>query len=100
MDILPADESVGIYWNLYLKVQTPPWDQWSQIDVKVWCATYQITCALYARIFNKFFSFMPLILDNKYCTMLHLFDDLWLDKIIPKNNDRKESLIWKSREYD
>ena len=22
-----------------------------------------------------------------YCTMLHLFDDLWLDKIIPKNND-------------
>ena len=33
-----------------------------------------------------------------YCTMLHLFDDLWLDKIISKNNDRKESHIWKSRE--
>jgi len=32
------------------------------------------------------------------CTMLHLFDDLWLDKIIPKNNDRKESHICKSRE--
>jgi hypothetical protein len=25
--------------------------------------------------------------DKIYCTMLHLFDDLWLDKIIPKNND-------------
>jgi hypothetical protein len=24
----------------------------------------------------------------KYCMMLYLFDDLWLDKIIPKNNDR------------
>jgi hypothetical protein len=24
---------------------------------------------------------------NTHCTMLHLFDDLWLDKIIPKNND-------------
>jgi hypothetical protein len=31
--------------------------------------------------------------------MLYLFDDLLLDKIIPKNNDRKESHIWKSREY-
>ena len=38
---------------------------------------------------------------SKYnCTMLHLFDDLWLDKIIPKNNDRKGSHIWKSREQD
>ena len=28
-------------------------------------------------------------LNNKHnCTMLYLFDDLWLDKIIPKNNDR------------
>ena len=36
---------------------------------------------------------------SKYnCTMLHLFDDLRLDKIISKNNDRKESHIWKSRE--
>jgi len=33
-----------------------------------------------------------------FCTMLHLFDDLWLDKIIPKNNDRRQSHIWKSRE--
>ena len=24
--------------------------------------------------------------------MLHLFDDLWLDKIIPKNNDRYRSI--------
>ena len=32
------------------------------------------------------------------CTMLHLFDDLWLDKIIPKNDDRRQSYIWKSRE--
>jgi hypothetical protein len=31
--------------------------------------------------------------------MLHLFDDLWLDKIIPKNKDRRQSHIWKSREY-
>jgi hypothetical protein len=23
---------------------------------------------------------------------------LWLDKIIPKNNDRRQSHIWKSRE--
>ena len=30
--------------------------------------------------------------------MLHLFDNLWLDKIITKNNDRKESHIWKSSE--
>jgi hypothetical protein len=28
-----------------------------------------------------------------YCTMLHLFDDLWLDKIIPKNNDDRTSRI-------
>jgi hypothetical protein len=32
------------------------------------------------------------------CTMLHLFDHLWLDKVIPKNNDRMEIHIWKSRE--
>jgi hypothetical protein len=25
-------------------------------------------------------------------TMLHLFDDLWLDKIIPKNNDRYRAI--------
>ena len=38
---------------------------------------------------------------SKYnCTMLHLFDDLWLDKIIHKNIDRKGSHIWKSREQD
>jgi hypothetical protein len=37
---------------------------------------------------------------KNYCTMLHLFDDLWLDKIIPKNNDRKERDIWKSREWE
>jgi hypothetical protein len=24
--------------------------------------------------------------------MLHLFDDLWLDKIIPKNNDRYRAI--------
>jgi hypothetical protein len=28
-----------------------------------------------------------------HCTMLHLFDDLWLDKIIPKNNDEAELYI-------
>ena len=26
------------------------------------------------------------------CTMLHLFDDLWLDKIIPKNNDEGRAI--------
>jgi hypothetical protein len=26
------------------------------------------------------------------CTMLHLFDDLWLDKIIPKNNDKYRAI--------
>jgi hypothetical protein len=31
--------------------------------------------------------------------MLHLIDDLSLDKIIPKNNDKRKSHIWKSREY-
>ena len=36
--------------------------------------------------------------DNNFCTMLHLFDDLWLDKIIPKNNDCRQSHIRKSRE--
>ena len=34
------------------------------------------------------------------CTMLHLFDDLCLDNIIPNNNDRMQSHIWKSREYN
>jgi hypothetical protein len=24
--------------------------------------------------------------------MLHIFDDLWLDKIIPKNNDRYRAI--------
>ena len=24
--------------------------------------------------------------------MLHLFDDLWLDKIIPKNNDKYRAI--------
>jgi hypothetical protein len=37
------------------------------------------------------------ILVQKYshkfiCTMLHLFDDLWLDKIIPKNNDEGRAI--------
>ena len=26
------------------------------------------------------------------CTMLHLFDDLWLDEIIPKNNDEGRAI--------
>ena len=26
------------------------------------------------------------------CTMLHLFDDLWLEKIIPKNNDEGRAI--------
>ena len=30
--------------------------------------------------------------DINYCTMLHLFDDLWLDKIIPKNNDEDRAI--------
>ena len=29
-----------------------------------------------------------LFVSKEYCTMLYLFDDIWLDKIIPKNNDR------------
>jgi hypothetical protein len=29
---------------------------------------------------------------KKNCTMLHLFDDLWLDKIIPKNNDKYRAI--------
>jgi hypothetical protein len=32
------------------------------------------------------------MLDNRYCTMLHLFDDLWLDKILPKNNDEGRAI--------
>ena len=38
---------------------------------------------------------------NIYCTMLHLFDDLWLDKIIPKNNDRRQfsTLYWPVENY-
>ena len=52
-------------------------------------------------IFNSLSIFPPINENWHYkwhCTMLHLFNDLWLDKIIPKNNDRKESHIWKSRE--
>jgi hypothetical protein len=30
--------------------------------------------------------------DNINCTMLHLFDDLWLDKVIPKNNDEGRAI--------
>jgi hypothetical protein len=26
------------------------------------------------------------------CTMLNLFDDIWLDKIIPKNNDEGRAI--------
>jgi ArsR family metal-binding transcriptional regulator len=29
---------------------------------------------------------------NYYCTMLHLFDDLWLDKMIPRNNDEGRAI--------
>ena len=29
---------------------------------------------------------------KKICTMLHLFDDLWLNKIIPKNNDKYRAI--------
>jgi hypothetical protein len=29
--------------------------------------------------------------------MLHLFNDLWLDKIIPNNSDGRQSHIWKSK---
>jgi hypothetical protein len=29
---------------------------------------------------------------KQYCTMLHLFDNLWLDKIIPKNNDEGRAI--------
>ena len=28
------------------------------------------------------------------CTMLYLFEDLWLDKIISKNNDRYRAIYW------
>jgi hypothetical protein len=51
----------------------------------------QISKILYHLLCNK-------NVDIEFCTMLHLFDDLWLDKIIPKNNDRRQSHIWKSRE--
>jgi hypothetical protein len=33
-------------------------------------------------------AFIYMYYTNMICTMLHLFDDLWLDTIIPKNNDR------------
>jgi hypothetical protein len=32
------------------------------------------------------------VTDKLYCTMLHLFDDLWLDKSIPKNNDWRQAI--------
>ena len=32
---------------------------------------------------------------SRHCTMLHLFDDLWLDKIIPKNNDEGSAIYGK-----
>ena len=28
----------------------------------------------------------------QHCTMLHLFDDLWLDKIIPKKHDEGRAI--------
>jgi predicted DNA-binding protein YlxM (UPF0122 family) len=33
-----------------------------------------------------------ILISNNNCTMLHLFDDLWLDKIIPKNNDWRQAI--------
>ena len=39
---------------------------------------------------NKHLALLDLL--NTYCTMLHVFDDLWLDKIIPKNNDRYRAI--------
>jgi len=35
---------------------------------------------------------LRLYLYKIHCTMLHLFDDLWLDKIIPKNNDESRAI--------
>ena len=49
-------------------------------------------------IYSGMSAFIYMHYTNMICTMLHLFDDLWLDTIIPKNNDRRQSHIWKSRE--
>ena len=35
---------------------------------------------------------ISLIIECKLYDMLHLFDDLWLDKIIPKNNDEGRAI--------
>jgi hypothetical protein len=44
------------------------------VEREIWCLQFSEKC----------------IKNN--CTMLHLFDDLWLDKIIPKNNDRYRAI--------
>jgi hypothetical protein len=33
-----------------------------------------------------------ILISNNNCTMLHLFDDLWLDKIIPKKKDWRQAI--------
>ena len=46
------------------------------------------TIQFYAiKFVQKYYQPLNFQADNIYCTMLHLFDDLSLDKIIPKNND-------------
>ena len=49
-------------------------------------------------IYSGIGAFIYMYYTHMMCMMLHLFDDLWLDNIIPKNEERRQSNIWKSRE--
>jgi hypothetical protein len=43
--------------------------------------------------FNYILKILRYSIYKSYCTMLYLFDDLWLDKIIPKYNDRTKYVV-------
>jgi hypothetical protein len=84
--------SIVIFMNGILRLKT----QWSLHKIKhrpltfcnflnMWFNVSVVIVVFHLLFFQL--SFMNLIFQcyKKYCTMLHLFDDLWFDKIIPKN---------------
>jgi hypothetical protein len=74
-------------------------DEW---PLKVYVQGYTINNFInsYERLHDNDLQSSQCKVIKNYCTMLHLFDDLWLDKIIPKNNDEGRAIygnleIWR-----
>ena len=47
---------------------------------------------IYINVYTYICLYVNKQFDRSYCTMLHLFDDLWLDTIIPKDNDEGRAI--------